>query len=102
MLKKSIYKARYLIHPSKFYETFRLSIHEAMNSGIPVMGFDIGTINDIIVNGYNGFVTSINKLRYTIIDSRNNNYGNVNISAVLNTPNIFKQRLFVLLPSPCK
>jgi len=40
--------------------------------------------------------------KYVFWDVEKGRIGNVNISAVLNTPIIFIQRLFVLLPSPCK
>ena len=51
-----IQMSRFLIHPSLCYETFGLTILEAMAAGTPVIGFPIGTRNDFIQNGVNGFL----------------------------------------------
>ena len=54
---KSISKAKYLIQPSVLYETFGLTIIEAMSFGVPVIGYNIGTRGDFIKDGINGFLT---------------------------------------------
>ena len=43
-----ISQSKYLIQPSLLYETFGLTIIEAMSFGVPVIGFDIGTRKDFI------------------------------------------------------
>ena len=61
-----ISKAKYLIQPSVWYETFGLTIIEALSSGTPVIGFDIGTRKDFIEDGVNGFLCNKNNLKETI------------------------------------
>ena len=53
-----ISKSKYLIQPSVMYETFGLSIIEAMSYGVPVIGYDIGTRGDFIEDGVNGFIST--------------------------------------------
>ncbi|MBN2816771.1 MAG: glycosyltransferase [Campylobacterales bacterium] len=65
----SISKSKYLIQPSQWYETFGLTILEAMGFGIPVIGFDIGTRKDFIQDGVNGFLSSRDNLKYIIENS---------------------------------
>jgi len=66
-----IAKSKYLIQPSIWYETFGLTIVEAMGLGIPVIGFNIGTRNDFIVNKKNGFLSTINNFKNIIEKSYN-------------------------------
>lgn len=66
-----ISSSKYLIQPSLLYETFGLTIIEAMNFGVPVIGFDIGTRRDFIVDGNNGFLCDQNTLKDTIEKSFN-------------------------------
>lgn len=47
---------KYLIQPSLWYETFGLTIIEAMSKGIPVIGTNIGTRKELIQDGKNGFL----------------------------------------------
>lgn len=61
-----ISKAKYLIQPSLLYETFGLTIIEAMSCGIPVIGYNLGTREDFIQDGVNGFLVNQNNLRDTI------------------------------------
>lgn len=61
-----IASSKYLIQPSLLYETFGLTIIEAMNFGVPVIGFDIGTRRDFIVDGNNGFLCDKNMLKDVI------------------------------------
>lgn len=63
---KHIASSKYLIQPSLLYETFGLTIIEAMSFGVPVIGFDIGTRRDFIKDGINGFLCDIQNLKQTI------------------------------------
>ena len=53
---KIIGRSRFLVQPSLWYETFGLTILEAMAQGIPVIGFDIGTRKDLICDGETGYL----------------------------------------------
>lgn len=59
----SISKAKYLVQTSIGYETFGLSIIEAMSFGVPVIGFDIGTRSNFIEDEVNGFLSCEDNLR---------------------------------------
>jgi glycosyltransferase involved in cell wall biosynthesis len=37
-------------------ETFGLAVVEAMYLGVPVVAFDVGSLNEIIIDGINGFL----------------------------------------------
>lgn len=63
---KSISKSKYLIQPSIWYETFGLTIIEAMSFGVPVIGYDIGTRGDFIEDGVNGFLSDRDNLKSVI------------------------------------
>ena len=67
----AIARAKYLIQPSVLYETFGLTIIEAMAHGVPVIGFNIGTRAEFIENGVNGFLCDRNSLKDTIEKSFN-------------------------------
>lgn len=62
----AISKSKYLIQPSILYETFGLTIIEAMSFGVPVIGFDIGTRGDFIQDGVNGFLSGRDDLKDVI------------------------------------
>ena len=62
----AISKSKYLIQPSIWYETFGLTIIEAMSFGVPVIGFDIGTRGDFIQDGVNGFLSDRDNLKSAI------------------------------------
>jgi len=62
-----ISNAKYLLQPSIWYETFGLTIIEAMSLGTPVIGFDIGTRNEMVIDGFNGFLTEESGLYSTIV-----------------------------------
>lgn len=64
-----ISKAGYLIQPSLLYETFGLTIIEAMSLAVPVIGFDIGTRNNFIEDGVNGFLSGKNQLAEVVTKS---------------------------------
>ncbi len=61
-----ISKAKYLIQASLLYETFGLTIIEAMGHGVPVIGLDIGTRKDFIKDNINGFLCKESELENTI------------------------------------
>ena len=63
---KNISKSMYLIQSSLLYETFGLTIIEAMSCGVPVIGFSIGTRKDLITDNVNGFISTKDKLKDTI------------------------------------
>lgn len=63
---KLISEAKYIIHPSLLYETFGLTIIEAMSSGTPVIGLNIGTRPDFIEHKLNGFLCEIKDLKEII------------------------------------
>jgi glycosyltransferase involved in cell wall biosynthesis len=67
----SISKSKYLIQPSLLYETFGLTILEAMSFGTPVIGFNIGTRRDFIQDSVNGFLSGIDNLKNVIEKSYN-------------------------------
>jgi glycosyltransferase involved in cell wall biosynthesis len=51
-------RARYLLQSSIWFETFGLTMIESMGVGTPVIGFPIGTRNELIQDGVNGFFMS--------------------------------------------
>lgn len=61
-----ISNSKYLIFPSLWYETFGLTIVEAMLSGVPVIAFDIGPRSEFIKNEFNGFLIKPERLKETI------------------------------------
>lgn len=63
---ENISKSKYLIQSSLLYETFGLTIIEAMSFGVPVIGFDIGTRKDFIQDGINGFLSDGKNLKEVI------------------------------------
>lgn len=78
-----IASSRYLIQPSLLYETFGLTIIEAMSFGVPVIGFDIGTRRDFIQNGINGFLCDTNELKKVIENSIDyQGYNNLSKNAI--------------------
>ncbi|EPJ48855.1 MAG: group 1 glycosyl transferase [Osedax symbiont Rs2] len=64
-----ISKSKYLIQPSLLFETFGLTIIEAMSLRTPVIGFEIGTRTDFIKHKENGFLCNPGSLSKTIIES---------------------------------
>ena len=56
-------RCKYVLQPSLLYETFGLTILEAMSTGTPVVGYDIGTRSEFIEDGTNGFLVSVHKLQ---------------------------------------
>lgn len=62
-------KAKYLIHASLYYETFGLTILEAMSCGVPVIGFNIGTRKDFISHEKNGLLSEEDTLKDTLLSS---------------------------------
>lgn len=62
-------QARYLIHPSLAYETFGLTLLEAMSMGTPVIALDVGPRKELVFNNQNGFLTTPEYLKETILTS---------------------------------
>lgn len=61
--------AKYVLQPSLWFETFGLTIVEAMSVGTPVIGLNIGTRPELIQSGRNGFITTKDKLYETLLQS---------------------------------
>ncbi len=75
-------RSRYLIHPSLWYETFGLTMVEAMQLGVPVIGFAIGTRPDFIKDGENGFLCLPDTLGVTLQKAISfNDYSKLSIRA---------------------
>lgn len=47
--------ARALVFPSRWYETFGLTVHEALACGVPVVVADCTAASDAVTPGFNGF-----------------------------------------------
>lgn len=62
----AICESKYLIQPSLLLETFGLTIIEAFSCATPVIGFDIGTREDFIQDGINGFICDVKSLKKTV------------------------------------
>lgn len=62
-------QSKYLVHPSRYYETFGLTILEAMSLGVPVIGLNVGTRKDFIKHEENGLSTELDQLEGTILNS---------------------------------
>ena len=65
--RKIIQKSKYLIHPSLCYETFGLTLIEAFSLGTPVIGLNVGTRREMIINEWNGFICKEKDLFKTIL-----------------------------------
>jgi glycosyltransferase involved in cell wall biosynthesis len=62
-------KAKYVLQPSLWFETFGLTIIEAMAVGTPVIGLNIGTRPELIQSERNGFISTKDKLYETLLQS---------------------------------
>jgi len=49
-IKEALERAHYLLMPSRFLETFGLSALEAIESGVPVIGFDQGGLSQFLLS----------------------------------------------------
>lgn len=57
IIKRELYrKAKTLLYTVRFQEPFGLSQVEALACGTPVIGFDYGSVSEVIENGITGFV----------------------------------------------
>lgn len=72
-VKEYLITSKYLLQTSLMYETFGLTIIEALSVGTPVIGFNIGTRPEFIRSGYNGYICIPSKLKDTVIEASNNN-----------------------------
>lgn len=59
-LKEIISSSKFVVVPSIWFETFGLTVIEAMAYGKPVIGSDIGGISEIINDGEDGFLVEAN------------------------------------------
>lgn len=62
-------KAKYFIHSSLAYETFGLTLVEALAQGTPVIAFNRGARAEFIQSNYNGFLCEPENLSDTILRS---------------------------------
>jgi len=69
--QKILSNHKYLIQPSLWYETFGLTILEAMSKGVPVIGTNIGTRKEFIKDNINGFLYDNNNFNEVIQNSYN-------------------------------
>lgn len=53
---ESIKDARFVIFPSELYETFGLGIIEAFACGVPVLASQLGSMQEIVEDGYSGLL----------------------------------------------
>ena len=70
-VKGLIVQSRFLVHLSVVYETFGLTILEAMSMGVPVLAYPIGTRLEFIVNGENGYFMDRDNLGNSILQAMN-------------------------------
>lgn len=88
----TIASSKYLIQPSLLYETFGLTIIEAMSFGVPVIGFDIGTRGDFIQDGVNGFLSSQKNLKDVVKKSYDYlDYNQLSVNA-MKTAKLYENR----------
>jgi glycosyltransferase involved in cell wall biosynthesis len=59
-------RAKFLIQPSLWYETFGLTVVEALSCGVPVIGFNIGTRSELVVDEKTGFLCDADDFLDTI------------------------------------
>lgn len=64
-----IKKSKYFIHPSLTYETFGLTVVEALAQGTPVIAFDIGPRKEFVQSKVNGWLCDKFSLKQTIIEA---------------------------------
>ena len=57
-LKKALARSRFSVLPSECFENGPMAALEALASGLPLVGTDIGGIPEMIEDGVNGFVVA--------------------------------------------
>jgi glycosyltransferase involved in cell wall biosynthesis len=73
--RKLLQQAKAMLFPIKWEEPFGIVLAESLACGAPVIGFNRGSVPEVIQNGRNGFITENveeMKLRIAEIDSLNN------------------------------
>lgn len=65
-------RAKYLIHPSLTYETFGLTVVEALAHGTPVIALSRGPRPEWVRTGYNGWLYEEGQLGETILQTAHN------------------------------
>ncbi len=62
-------KAKFFVHSSLTYETFGLTLLEALSVGTPVIAIDRGPRSEFIQNGYNGYLSTENNFLQTLLQT---------------------------------
>ena len=94
---KWIGRSKFLIQPSLWYETFGLTIVDALAAGTPVIGFPIGTRPEMIQNNINGFLVEPSSLHQVIQDTRKlKNYNQLSANAIESSRKYIKERVISL------
>ena len=63
-------QAQYLVQAALAFETFGLTMVEALALGTPVIGLNTGTQTEFIQDGYNGFICAPEALKATLIKAK--------------------------------
>ena len=88
-------KAKYLMHTSLAYETFGLTMVEAMARQTPVIGLNQGTRKEMIEHGKNGFLCEREELAQMILLSLDHaNYEQMAASALMSAKVFFSEPVF--------
>lgn len=66
---EQVSRAKYLIHPSLTYETFGLTLVEALAHATPVIALDYGPRREFIQTGVNGWVCTVSQLKDAILST---------------------------------
>jgi glycosyltransferase involved in cell wall biosynthesis len=77
-------QSKYLLQTSLMYETFGLTMIEAMSVGTPVIGFNIGTRSEVIEDGKNGFLSESGLLKEAVQRAAQaDNYSELSANALI-------------------
>jgi glycosyltransferase involved in cell wall biosynthesis len=85
-------RAKYLLHTSLTYETFGLTMVEALARGTPVIGLNIGTRPEFITHGKNGFLCTPSELKQTLITANDyTHYDTLSANAIQSVKPFYAQ-----------
>ncbi len=90
-------EAKYFIHSSLTYETFGLTLVEALARGTPVIALDRGPRSEFIQSGKNGFLCQPENLREVILQSYDfTEYDALSAQAVESAKPFYSQKVVAL------